>query len=124
MLGAQALCVIGMRSIPSVLIILLALAVPAAAQQPAVQTDSAACASDIATLTRDMDAARTKGQMLRRQQLANELAALHARCEQQQHATETDRVASIQKLEQQIKELRAQLAHAEEELRKLKSDAP
>ena len=71
-----------------------------------------------------MDAARTKGQMLRRQQLANELAALQARCEQQQHATETDRVASIQKLEQQIKELRAQLAHAEEELRKLKSDAP
>ncbi len=103
---------------------LLLLAGPAAAQQPAVHTDSPVCAADIAALTRDMEAARTKGQMLRRQQLADELAALHARCEQHQHATETDRVANIQKLEQQIKELRAQLSRAEEELRKLKSDAP
>ena len=68
-----------------------------------------------------MDLARSKGQMLRRRQLAEALAALRARCETL--APQESRAENIERLEQDIRELRKELGHAEEHLRKLKSEA-
>ncbi|MGR4871787.1 DUF1090 family protein [Variovorax sp. LARHSF232] len=109
-----------MRVNPCFLAIALALATPAIAQ-PAGQVDNAECKAQIAAIERDMDLARSKGQMLRRRQLAEALAALQARCEAL--APEESRAASIERLEQEIRELRKELDHAEEQLRKLKSEA-
>lgn len=106
-----------------VLTALWTLGFAAAAQQPPPPVEPAACASEVADLTHEVEAARTKGQMLRRQQLANELAALRARCDATPHAAEPGRAADVHRLEQRIKELRAELDRAEEELRKLKTGA-
>lgn len=110
-----------MRARLSVLIVTLALALSAAAE-PAAPADSASCATDIATLQQAMDAARDKGQMLRRRQLAEELAALQARCIP--GAEDQDRAAHIEQLEHEIRELRVRLEQAQAQLRKLKGEAP
>lgn len=57
----------------------LALATPAFAQ-PAAVPDASACQAEQASLERDIDLARSRGQMLRRQQLAEALNAVQARC--------------------------------------------
>jgi chaperonin cofactor prefoldin len=109
-----------MRMNPYFLTIALALATPAIAQPPN-QVDITECKAEEAAIERDMELARSKGQMLRRRQLAEALAALHARCETL--APEQSRAANIERLEQEIRELRKELDHAEDRLRKLKSEA-
>jgi chaperonin cofactor prefoldin len=108
-----------MRVHPCFLAIALALATPAVAQPPG-QVDKTECEAEKAAIERDMDVARSKGQMLRRRQLAEALAALQARCETL--APQESRAANIERLEQEIRELRKELDHAEEQLRKLKSE--
>lgn len=103
------------------LTIALALAMPAVAQSTG-QADNTECEAEQAAIERDMGLARSKGQMLRRRQLAETLAALQARCETL--APEHSRAENIERLEQETRELRKELEHAEEQLRKLKSEAP
>jgi septal ring factor EnvC (AmiA/AmiB activator) len=105
---------------PCYLAIVLALATPAIAQ-PAAQADDADCKAEKAEIERDMELARSKGQMLHRRQLAETLAVVQARCENLSPAQR--RAANIEKLEREIRELRKDLDHAEEELRKLRSKA-
>ena len=108
-----------MRVNPCFLAAALALATPAIAQSTG-QVDTTQCKAEEAAIERDMDLARSKGQMLRRRQLAEALAALQARCETL--SPEESRAANIARLEQEIRELRKELDHAEEQLRKLKSE--
>lgn len=110
-----------MRLNPCFLAVALALASPAIAQ-PAGQVDDTECKAQEAAIERDMDIARAKGQMLRRRQLTEALAAVQARC--QTLAPEQRRAANIERLEKEIRELRTELDHAEEQLRRLKHEAP
>ena len=109
-----------MRLYHYLLILMVALTVPAIAQ-PSGEGDSTECKAQAAAVERDMDLARSKGQMLRRRQLAGVLAALQARCETV--PTKQSRAANIERLEQEIRDLRTELDQAEEHLRKLKSEA-
>jgi hypothetical protein len=106
-----------MRLKPSVLAIALALAIPAVAQ-PAAPADAADCKAEEAALEQGIDLARSKGQMLRRRQLAEALTALQARCNTV--APQENRPARIEKLEHEIRELRLELERAESQLRELK----
>jgi septal ring factor EnvC (AmiA/AmiB activator) len=99
------------------LAVALMLATPAIAQ-PAGQIDNAQCEAEMAAIERDMDVARSKGQMLRRRQLAETLSALQARCDTL--TPEQRRTADIEKLEQEIQDLREALDDAQEQLRRLK----
>ena len=92
----------------------------AAIAQPMVQTDNAGCKAEEAALERDINLARSRGQMLRRRQLAEALAALQTHCETL--APEQDRAPRIERLKQEIRQLRLELDHAEEQLRKLKAE--
>lgn len=107
-----------MRVNPCFLVVALVLA-PSAIAQPAGQMDSTECKAEKAAIDRDMELARSKGQMLRRQQLAEASAALQARCDAL--GPEQSRAANIEKLEHEIQDLRKALDHAEEQLRRLKS---
>ena len=108
---------------PCFLAIAVSLATPALAQ-PAGQANSTECTSEMAAaIEQDMELAGSKGQMLRRRQLADALAALHARC-QASSSQGQSRAANIERLEQEIQGLRKELDHAEEQLRKLKSETP
>ncbi|CAN7159096.1 MULTISPECIES: DUF1090 family protein [unclassified Variovorax] len=111
-----------MRVKPSFLAIALALAIPAIAQ-PVDQADNTDCKAKEAALERDIDIARSKGQMLRRRQLAEALAALQTRCKAVA-APEQSRAARIERLEQEIRDLRLELNRAEEQLRELKHGGP
>jgi len=102
---------------PCFLVLLLALAAPAIAQ-PTEPVGDANCNSEKAAIEREMELARSKGQMLRRRQLAESLVAVQARCENL--SPQQRRAADIEKLEAEIRELRKDLDHAEEELRKMK----
>lgn len=104
--------------------IVLALAAPVFAQpaeQPK-QVEGASCEAEEAALEREMDLARSRGQMLRRRQLAETLAALRTRC----HGSEPQqsRAARIDKLEQEIRALRSELERAEDQLRDLRNQRP
>ena len=102
---------------------LLAVAASAFAQAPSVEPPGAAsCQAEEAALERDIDLARSRGQMLRRRQLAENLAALRTRCEASEPSM--NRAARIGKLEHDIQLLRAELEHAEEQLRELKNERP
>lgn len=104
--------------------IVLAWAAPVFAQpaEQARQVEGASCEAEEAALEREMDLARSRGQMLRRRQLAETLAALRTRC----HGSETrqSRAARIDKLEQEIRALRAELERAEDQLRDLRNQRP
>ena len=108
------------------LTIALVLATSASAQpqsaQPVEPPSTASCQAEEAALEHDIDLARSRGQMLRRRQLAETLAALRTRC----HASDPSlsRAARIGKLEHDIQSLRAELEHAEEQLRELKNERP
>jgi|GEM_PF-729422 len=95
----------------------LALAGPAIAQPPD-PTDNAGCKAERAAIERDMQLAQSKGQMLRRRQLAEALAEAQSRCETL--APEQKRAGDIQRLEREIRELRRELDRSEEQLRQLK----
>jgi hypothetical protein len=110
-----------MRFKTSFLFLVLTVAMPAFAQ-PAAVPDAAACQAEEASLERDIDLARSRGQMLRRPLGAEALGALQARCKAP--APAGSRAARIDKLEQDIRSLRAQLERAEEQLRQLKSESP
>lgn len=99
----------------------LTLTTPAFAQTAAAP-DAAACQAEQASLERDIDLARSRGQMLRRQQLAEALNAVQARCKAP--APAGSRAARIEKLEQDIRSLRTQLERAEDQLRQLKNESP
>jgi hypothetical protein len=101
-----------------VLAIALALAVPAIAQ-PTDPADNPDCKTEEAAIERNIELARSKGQMLRRQQLAEALAALQARCRTLDPAQ--SRAARIEALEHVIRDLRQELNRAEEQLRSLKN---
>jgi hypothetical protein len=103
------------------MIVPLALAAAAFAQ-PTGQMGDSDCNVEEAALERDIDLAHSKGQMLRRRQLAEALNALKARCETL--VPEQDRAARVEKLEQEIRDLRLELDRAEEQLRKLKAHGP
>jgi chaperonin cofactor prefoldin len=111
-----------MRVTTRLLSIVLTLTTPAVAQPTAQMDSSTECQAEKAAIDRDMELARSKGQMLRRRQLAEALATLQARCETL--APEQSRAANIESLEKEIRELRKELDHAEEQLRRLKSEAP
>ncbi|VTU22223.1 hypothetical protein H6CHR_01746 [Variovorax sp. PBL-H6] len=107
-----------MRVKSSFLAIALALAAPAIAMaQPASQVDAAACKAEEEALEQDMAVARSRGQMLRRRELAEALTALQGRCKTL--APAQSRAARIDKLEQEIRELRLELDRAEAQLREL-----
>jgi chaperonin cofactor prefoldin len=106
----------GMRVNSSFLAIALAVATPAMAQ-PAGQVDATACKAEEEALEQDMAIARSRGQMLRRRELAEALAALQARCKTLSPAQ--SRAARIERLEREIRGLRLELERAEEELREL-----
>ena len=103
---------------PHVLAIAFALAVPAIAQ-PTDPADNPDCKAEEAAIERNIELARSKGQMLRRQQLAEALAALQARCRTLDPAQ--TRAARIEALEQVIRDLRQELNRAEEQLHNLKN---
>ena len=102
---------------------LLVLTTSAFAQaQPQEPPSAASCKAEEAALERDIDLARSRGQMLRRRQLAESLSALRTRC----HASgpSMSRAARIDKLERDIQLLKAELEQAEEQLRELKNERP
>lgn len=100
--------------------IALTLAVPTFAQSDG-RVDSAGCKAEQSEIEQNMDLAQSKGQMLRRRQLAEALAAVKARCDALR--PEQTRAANIERLEREVRELRQELDHAEEQLRKLKQEA-
>jgi parvulin-like peptidyl-prolyl isomerase len=108
-------------SLAFALLMVLTPTTPAFAQ-PAAVPDAAACQAEEASLERDIDLARSRGQMLRRQQLAEALNAVQARCKAP--APAGSRAARIDKLEQDIRSLRTQLERAEDQLRQLKNESP
>lgn len=106
----------------------MALATPVFAQAanpppiPRPPPDAASCQAERAALEQDMAQARARGQMLRRRELADTLAALEARCES---ATPVlSKAAQIQRLEQEIRALQQEIDHASEQLRKLRRETP
>lgn len=104
------------------LILAWTLAMPAFAQTAQPEpVDGADCKAQEAVLERDMALARSRGQMLRRQQLGEALSTLQARCKTL--APAQGREARIEKLEQEIHTLRAELERAEEQLRSLKAES-
>ena len=110
-----------MRPTSCFLALALTLATPAFAQ-PAAPPEGGDCKAQEAALERDMELARSRGQMLRRRQLAEALGALQARC--QAIAPARSRETRIEKLEQEIRALRSELDRAEEQLRSLKNESP
>jgi chromosome segregation ATPase len=107
-----------MRAKTCSLALAVVMAAPAVAQTTG-QADTVDCRAERAALEREIDLARSRGQMLRRRQLADALAALQARCKTL--IPERSREARIESLEQKIRELRLELDRAEEQLRELKS---
>lgn len=93
----------------------------AIAQPQVVVHDSTSCTEEQADLEKRMGLARSKGRMLLRQQLADQLATLQEDCKL--HSADQGSAANIQRLETKIRALRAELEVAEEHLRKLKSEA-
>ena len=103
-----------------ILAIALALAGSAIAQTTSTLGNHAACQTQTADIERRMDVARSKGQMLLRAQLADQLATLQAGC--QPLSPDQSRAANIQRLESEIQALKTDLEVAEEQLRKLKAE--
>ena len=110
-----------MRLKPCFLALVSTLAMPVFAQ-PVEPLDGAACQTEEAAIERDMDLARSRGQMLRRRQLAEALDTLQARCKTV--APVQSRAARIEKMEQEIRTLKSELDRAEEQLRSLKRESP
>ena len=106
-------------SFPFLLVTTLSLILAgAAAAQTEPATESARCRIEEAALMDDIDTARSRGRMLQRRQLSEELVALQARCGSLPPAR--TREASISRLQGEILELRRELDRAETELRKLR----
>lgn len=104
-----------------VLATLTLLTVPAHAQSasPAASGD---CIAQQSALEKEMASAQSKGQMLRRRQLADTLAQLQERCAKA--APSVSRADAILKLEQEISALQTALENAQSQLRQLKAATP
>jgi hypothetical protein len=100
----------------------LACAAAAFAEPSTDPRDSAGCQAEEASLQQDIALARSRGQMLRRRQLADALAALRKHCENLPPIT--DRATLIRRQDQEVQLLRAELERAEAYLRKLKAEGP
>lgn len=93
----------------------MALAGSAMAQPTVAVHDSASCAAEQAELEKRIDLACSQGRMLLRQQLADQLATLQHDCSSL--SADQGSAANIQRLEREIRALRAELDAAEEQLR-------
>jgi hypothetical protein len=102
------------------MVVAMALAGSAIAQPTVAVHDSTSCAAEQAELEKRMDLARSKGRMLLRQQLADQLATLQQDC--LPHSADQGSAANIQRLEKKVRALRTELEAAEEQLRKLKGE--
>lgn len=117
-----------MRSKLYALGLILACALPAFAQTrppappPPMPTDAASCNAEEKSLERDIALARSRGQMLRRRQLADALAAVLQHCDALTPVT--DRASRIRHQEEEVQSLRDELARAEAYLAKLKAETP
>lgn len=112
-----------MRPKPRLLALVLTLAMPAAFAQTEASAQPLSveeCKVQEAVLERDMAQARSRGQMLRRRELADTLSALQLRC---QALAPVSREVRIEKLEHEIRTLRTELERAEAQLRSVKSES-
>lgn len=102
--------------------LILAMVLPgfAIAQPVGPVSDDASCTAEKADIEKRMEVARSKGQMLQRRQLADQLAALQATCKPL--SPDQNRAANMERLEKEVRALRAELEAAEEQLRKLKDE--
>ncbi len=103
--------------------LLLLLAVPllwgtSVMAQPSTAVDLTECRTEETALVQAMDVAQTRGRMLQRRQLAEQLAAVQLRCGTLPPVQ--SREASVARLQREIAALRTELDRAEAELRKLK----
>lgn len=108
-----------MRLKTGLLAITLLVAASSSFAQATEPTDAASCKAEEATLDQDIAQARARGQMLRRRQLSDALAALHVHCDAIMAAK--DPATQIQRQEQEVQQLRIELERAEAQLRKLKA---
>ena len=104
------LLVVGL-SFASAAIAQTALPIPA----QAVDVD---CAAEQTALQAEMDVARSRGRMLQRRQLAEQLLAVQARCGTLPQAQSIE--LQIESLQKEVLELRKELDRAEVELRRLR----
>lgn len=82
--------------------------------------DDASCTAGKGDIEKRMEIARSKGQMLLRRQLADQLSTLQATCKPL--SPDQNRAANMERLEKEVRALRAELEAAEEQLRKLKGE--
>ena len=106
----------------ALLILALAPSTSASAQPatppPTMAAEAADCRAEEASLVQAMDAARARGRMLQRRQLAEQLEAVQRQCGTRP-PTES-REAAIARLQAEILELRKELDRAETDVRKLR----
>lgn len=88
------------------------------AQPSTAAVDPTECRTEETALVQAMDVAQTRGRMLQRRQLAEQLAAVQLRCGTLPPVQ--SREASVARLQREIAALRTELDRAEAELRKLK----
>ena len=100
--------------------IAMALSGSAIAQSTSKVDNKPPCSAEKAEVERRMELARSKGQMLLRRQLADQLATLESGC--QSFPADQSRLAKIERLEKEVRTLKAALETAEEQLRQLKSE--
>lgn len=103
--------------LPLLLAALFLFATPTLAQ-PSNPAGEADCKTEELRLLQEMDVAQTRGRMLQRRQLADELAAVQARCGTLPPVQ--SREVHIARLQKEIADLRKELDRAETELRKLR----
>ena len=87
--------------------------------EPAKKTE-ADCYAQQAALEKDMRAARSRGQMLRRRQLQESLDALRSRCDE--IASQDSHEARVMRQKNVVFQLRIDLDRAEEDLRNLMAE--
>lgn len=78
------------------------------------------CSAEKTEVEKRMELARSKGQMLLRRQLADQLAALQT--DRKPVPADQGRLANIERLKKEVRTLKAALETAEEQLRQLKSE--
>jgi len=90
------------------------------AQSEPAKKDEAGCYAQQAALEKDMRAARSRGQMLRRRQLQESLDALRSRCDE--IASKDSHEARVMRQKNVVLQLRIDLDRAEEDLRNLMAE--
>lgn len=90
--------------------------------QPNPPAGGVECGAQQAALERDMDVARSKGQMLRRRELEQTFRALQSRCGD--GSAQDDHRARVVRQENEVLQRRLELDRAEEELRRLRAERP